>query len=450
MLVRKVVSSGRSGASRAKRLGAWVLAGLLVPAITVAVALPFDDIDDEPIRYSSSRPDNAVSRLQGQMDRGEVKLKRDPVAGYLPAVLKALNVPVSSQTLVWSKTSLQRDWISPRNPRALYFNDEVYVGWVNGGRVLEISAVDPQLGAVFYAVNQDAATPAKFVRQTHECLQCHGSTLSAGVPGHIMRSVFADATGQPILNAGTFLTTDQSPLEERWGGWYVTGTHGAQRHMGNLITHSATQAANANLAAGANVTSLAKRFDTSAYLTGHSDIVALMVMEHQAHLHNLITRAHHETRRALHFEQLLNRDLGRPATFRSDSTTSRIKSVCEPLVRALLFVKEAPLTFQIEGTSGFRTEFEKGGPRDKQGRSLRQLDLRQRLQRYPCSFLIHSDAFDALAPEAKQYVYRRLWEILDGRDTSPDFSHLSTADRSAVREILLETKTDFINFRLSR
>lgn len=434
--------TGRARGARGRRLGVWVLGALLVPAISTAVA-QFDDIDVEPINYSSSVPNNAVSRLQQKLDRGEVKLTRDPVRGYLPSVLKALDIPVSSQGLVWSKTSLQRDWISPRTPRALYFNDEVYVGWVNGGRVLEISAVDPKLGTVFYVVNQAPGEEPKFIRQTHECLSCHGSGLSGGVPGHIVRSVWADATGQPILAAGSFVTNDQSPLEERWGGWYVTGTHGAQRHMGNIITHSAAQAANANLSAGANVTDLSRRFDTSDYLSKHSDLVAVMVLEHQAFVHNLITRAGYETRRALQFEQLLNRDLGRPANFRSDSTTSRIKAGCEPLVKGLLFSKAAPLTFAVKGTSTFAEDFQKQGPRDKQDRSLRELDLQQRLFRYPCSFLIHSEAFDALPPEAKSYVYGRLRDILDGKDTSPDFAHLTAADRTAIREILTETKKEF-------
>src|SRR5207247_1213252 len=135
-----------------------------------------------------------------------------------------------SQTLVFSKTSFQRDFISPQTPRALYFNAHTYIGWVQGAPVLEVATVDPQLGAVFYILNQEPGGKPKFVRQTYECLQCHDSGLTRSIPGHIIRSVYPDAQGQPILSEGTYITTDQSPLKERWGGWYVTGRHGMQRH----------------------------------------------------------------------------------------------------------------------------------------------------------------------------------------------------------------------------
>jgi hypothetical protein len=264
-----------------------------------------------------------------------------------------------------------------------------------------------------------------------------------------MRSVYARSDGQPEFRAGTYMTSDQSPWEERWGGWYVTGTHGLQRHMGNLFAKNAAQPDLIDRDAGANVTSLKRYFDTSAYLTGHSDIVALMVLEHETNLHNLITRASYQTRIALNYERLLNKELGRGENYRADSTLSRIKSVCEPLVQGLLFAKAAPLTAPVTGTSGFAAQFAASGPRDREGRSLRELDLKTRLFRYPCSFLIYSEAFDAMPPLAKDYVYRRFDEVLSGKDTGPEFSHLSASDRKAIREILLATKPDFARFQES-
>jgi hypothetical protein len=422
-------------------LAALVLAALLVPALTGALAQRSDDWEHESIRYTQTPAKDRTARLRSELERGR-NLARDNTRGYLLAVLKALDVPVSSQTLVFSRTSLQRERISAETPRALYFNDDTYVGWVQGGGVIEVASIDPDLGAIFYTVDQDAPK-AKLVRQSYECLSCHGSTLTRGVPGLTIRSVFADRTGLPILSAGTYVTTDESPWEERWGGWYVTGTHGKQRHLGNLITHSAAQAERPDMERGANVTDLRPFFDTTPYLTPHSDIVALMVLEHQSHVHNLITRAGYGTRMALHYEKTLNQELGRPAEQRLDSTLSRVRSVAEPLVRALLFAKEAPLTDTVRGTTSFAQEFAARGPRDRQGRSLRELDLRRRLFRYPCSFLIYSDAFDALPDLAKDYVYRRLREVLTGQDTSAEFKHLSEADRKAALEILTETKPEF-------
>lgn len=421
---------------------ALALGAALLPGAGVVLA-SFDEFDNAPIRYTSTRPNDPVAQLQARINRGEVVLKRDPARGYLPAVLQQLKVPASSQMLVFSKTSFQRDRISPRAPRALYFNDQAYVGWVQGGPVLELATVDPQLGAVFYTLDQEPAGKPQFVRQTDECLSCHASTLTGGVPGFTVRSVIPARDGQPILSAGTFITSDESPMKERWGGWYVTGTHGKQRHMGNLTAGNAQAAAKLDLDPGANVTDLRPFISTAPYLSRHSDIVALMVHEHQTRVENLITKAGYETRMALQYEQGVGQALGLAPGKHLDSTASRIKSVGEPLVRGLLFVREAPLTDPVQGASGFAEEFPRQGPRDSRNRSLRELDLKTRLFRYPCSYLVYSPAFDALPQLAKDYVYRRLREVVSGEDKSPEFAHLKEQDRKAVLEILTETKPDF-------
>jgi hypothetical protein len=356
-----------------------------------------------------------------------------------------LKISVASQILVFSDTSFQIDLVSPQTPRAIYFKDDVYVAWPQGGSVVEISAVDRQLGAVFYTLSQKKSNSPRFERQTHLCLRCHDSysLTGGGVPRSIMGSGFTDKSGQLVSHEGWHLTTDQSPLSQRWGGWYVTGTHGNQVHMGNLIAKDAADAARLDLTAGANLTDLGALMDTSAYLGKHSDIVALMVIEHQVHVQNLITRVNYDTRTALHNQQMPDKDLGRDPDDRSAATLKRIETIAEPLVRAMLFVDEAPLSGPIVGTSGFSAEFVSQGPRDVQGRSLRQLDLNKRLFRYPCSFLIYSEAFDALPDLTKKYIYERLGEVLGGQDRSEDFAHLSDADRQAIREILEETQADF-------
>jgi hypothetical protein len=435
------MARGIGAGRRRVRLGLWGAALALVPALAAAVQP--DDFEAPPVRYSATPATDTVAQLQARIDRGEVRLARSDHHGYLESVLSALRIPVSSQLLVFSKTSFQRERISPRSPRAIYFNDQAYVGWVKGGPVLEISTVDPQLGAVFYLLDQDAAGKPRFARQSYECLSCHNSSLTKGVPGHVVRSVYPGRDGLPLLAAGTFLTTDASPLEQRWGGWYVTGTHGEQRHMGNLTVKDTEQAADLDRDPGANVTDLRRYFDARPYLARHSDLVALLVLEHQAQVQNLITRANYETRRALAYEEALNKELGAPAGSHRDSTLSRIRSVAEPLTRALLFSGAAPLSSPVAGTAGFAAEFAKEGPRDPQGRSLREFDLKRRLFRYPCSYLLYSDAFAALPAPAKEYVYRRLREVLSGGDQSAEFAHLSLADRRAVREILTATHREF-------
>lgn len=405
-----------------------------------ASAFPADGFEREPISYSQTAPDNCVSRLQARIDRGEARLAFDERHGYLPSVLAALGVSTKTQMLVFSKTSLQRQRIAPHTPRSLYFNDDVYVGFCRYGEVMEISAVDPLLGTVFYTLDQESVDRPKFVRQTDNCLICHGSSQTRGIPGHVVRSVFSDADGQPILSSGTYRVDHTTPLANRWGGWYVTGQHGAQTHLGNLIIRGKRVPEPLDNTHGLNVTDLSERFDVEACLTPHSDIVALMVLEHQATAQNLITDAGFTTRQALHHEAHLNRELNEPAGRRWDSTTSRIKSVGDALARYLLFAEETQLTAPVAGTSGFAEEFAQRGPRDRHGRSLRDFDLKRRLFKYPCSYLVYSASFDALPADVRDHVWRRLWDVLTGRDTSADFAHLSAADRTAILEILRETK----------
>jgi hypothetical protein len=416
---------------------------LLIIFVTVAGGVAFADeaaFDRAPINYSSFTPHDPVAELQQEIDSGHVKLAYDKKTGYLPAVLKALHVPVSSQVLVFSKTSFQRELINTHNPRALYFNDDVYVGFVPGGEVIELAATDPQNGPIYYTLSQGKQGKPKFNHQIDECLQCHASSSTNDLPGHILRSVYPDSSGMPILSAGSFRTNPSSPLKERWGGWYVTGTSGAQVHMGNVTSADKNDPETTDFHAGRNLTDLSSKLDTSAYLSPHSDIVALMTLEHQTFVHNLITRASMLTRITMHDAVELNKALGRPKDFRSDSTISRINNAVEPLVKGMLFCDEAKLTDQIQGTSGFAKEFTAQGPRDSKGRSLRDWDLKSRMYKYPLSYLIYSKSFDDLPAEAKERFYQRLGEVLSGKDQSKEFAHLTPADRTAIQEILLATK----------
>jgi hypothetical protein len=373
--------------SKIQNCGVWCVA-LLALVGTARADLPFES---EPINYLTGPVDDPVSRLQAKLDRGEATLNYDK-HGYLADVLRELGISQSSQMLVFSKTSFQRSKISRRTPRAVYFNDDTYVGFCQQGEVIEVSTTDPQQGAIFYTLRQESVDKPTFQRQTHDCLQCHASSKTQDVPGHLVRSVYPDAMGMPVFNAGTFSTSHESPLKERWGGWFVTGTHGRQTHMGNVIVTNRQRPELLETSAGAKVTDLTGLVDTSPYLTPHSDIVALMVLEHQVKMHDLIIAANYQARMALHYETSINKALGRPADYLSESTQSRFKSPAEKLLRYLLFTEEAPLEERIAGTSGFTTDFAARGPRDRQGRSLRDFDLERRLFKYPCSYEIYSAA----------------------------------------------------------
>lgn len=418
------------------------LVATILPLSLASGLLADDEFDEPPISYSSSTPDNCISELQSKIDNGDVVLKHHERFGYLPEVLKQLGVPVESQMFVFSKTSLQLRRISPTTPRAVYFNDDVYIGFCQDGDVLEVSASDPKLGTVFYSMRQEQQDRPLFRRHTDACMVCHSSSRTEGVPGHLVRSVFVDTDGTPILSSGSRVVDHTTPFEHRWGGWYVTGTHGSQKHLGNLTIDGRDVPENLDNSTGQNVTALADRFDTKEYLSPHSDIVALMVLEHQSLMHNRLTRANFATRQALVDEKMLNEMLENPPGTRLDSTTRRIQNAGNELVDALLFVDEARLKEPIAGTSNFTRVFSKAGPSDKAGRSLRGLDLRTRLFRYPCSYLIYSDSFNGLPAEMKSYVWQRLWEVLSGADKSDRFAHLSKPDRKAILEILRATVRD--------
>jgi hypothetical protein len=413
-------------------LRALSVSTLLVPALTVAVLAQYQSAAEHPaIAYSKATPTDAVARLQRAIDSGEARLEFDQQRGYLPAVLKALKVPESSQGLVFSRTSLQVDRIAPWTPRAIYFSNDVYVGWVQDGPIMEIASVDPRLGAVFYTVTQERATKPEITRQTRTCLQCHDSASSTGgVPGFIMRSVIADRHGYPV-SADRGATIDSTPISDRWGGWYVTGTIPAE-HLGNVFApklagemgNVPAYLAKTKLASSGTVTDLSGKFDTAPYLTPHSDAVALLVLAHQTYVHNLMTAAGYQARS-------------------TPNDTMRIEGAAERLVRAMLFAKEAPLPGAVGGTSSFAADFATAGPRDHRGRSLRDLDLDRRVFRYPLSYLIYSASFDALPEVVKTYVYRRIGDVLDGRDQRPELAHLTPEDRTAIREILTDTRPDF-------
>jgi hypothetical protein len=303
--------------------------------------------------------------------------------------------------------------------------------------------VDTNLGAVFYTLDEDEKGPPRFQREIYFCLICHDSgAITGGVPGFMTLTVAPDKEGNAIRSVPSNAMSDQTPFNERWGGWYVTGTHGKQLHRGNTILPLGFIFERIDWSKGANVTNLEDRIDTSKYLTPHSDIVALIALTHQTRIHNLITRANYETRRAIHDEDAAGGGLQGSASGYSNITQERIRNAVEPLVRGMFFVNEAPLTDSVRGTSGFAAEFEKSGVRDRKGRSLKDLDLNRRFLRYPLSYLIYSPAFDALPEVAKDYFYERARVILTG-PTTADFKHLSTEDRAAILEILMDTKPDF-------
>jgi hypothetical protein len=405
----------------------WLLS-LLVG--TASQRLPAALLRNHPaISYERAPVSDAVSRLNERLRSGVASLESNGPSGYLESLLKLLNVPLESQMLVFSKTSFQAPRINPKNPRAIYFNDMVSVGWVRGGPVLELIAQDPTQGAIFYTLEQSQKGVPQFERND-TCISCHTSDATQNVPGPFIGSVFPGIDG--ITMYGPAYTTDhRSPFELRWGGWYVTGTHRASRHMGNAVATDPSDLASMITPATVQVTSLEGRFDMTGYLSPHSDIVALLLLEHQAQMLNLITRIGWEARAGA-------TDAGRT-----------LDQAIAQLVDYMLFVDEAPLPGPVTGTTAFAATFTAAARRDSRGRSLRDLDLNRRLLKYPCSYLIYSEPFDAMPAAAKTAVYSRLWEVLSGRERGERYTVLSPADRQAILDILRETKPELPEYYAS-
>ncbi len=429
---------GGGGFERAGR--SWLVASMtavLVRALVGATAASMGQLTERPLAGALAHPaigyytrptHDPVTELSRHIEDGTVSVTFDEGTGYLRSVLDALHVPAESQMLVMSKTGVQGLYTGPANPRAIFFNDAVTVGYIRGAPLLELAVHDPRQGVLFYTLDQKPQPRPLFERRS-ACLSCHQVYSTLHVPGMVLRSVFLAPDGLPLSQFGSYDPDDRTLFRQRWGGWYVTGTHGSMRHMGNAIVTNVQKREAMISDSTLNRTSLDGVFDARGYVSAHSDIAALMVFQHQGRMTNLITRIGWDARLAAYDDRV-------------DLAGGPLRDAVNELVDYLLFVDEEPLTAAVKGTAGFAEKFAAQGPADSRGRSLRQLDLQRRLLRYPCSYMIYSAAFGALPIDVRGAIYARMWNILSGYDTSPKYARLSEADRHAVVEILRETLHD--------
>jgi hypothetical protein len=404
-----------------------LVAASIIFGVTAAVVAQRPDAfhesrDHAAIAYTKTPATDPVAQLNRKLADGSVKLTHQSASGYLRSLLDALHVPIESQMLVFSETSKQASQINFLNPRAVFFNDTVHVGWVRGADTLEIAARDPRQGVIFYTLSQTPNTPVR-VKREEECLLCHLTWDTLGVPGLMALSTYPLPDDKNAYATG-FTTDHRSPFSERWGGWFVTGRHGNSRHMGNLPVMPADTKKSKIASPIRDLASVNGLFDLTGYPTPYSDIVALLVFDHQAHMTNLLTRLGWEARVAAV----------------QPKASGRVRDAARDVVDYMLFVDEAPFPAKVQGTAGFAEKFTALGPRDSKGRSLRDFELDRRLFRYPCSYLIYSETFDALPPNARDAVYSQLFSVLTGKDTRPELKRLTAADRTAILEILRDTK----------
>lgn len=397
-------------------------------------------LDEHPaIRYLDTPPRDVVAALQQEVAAGGRPLAAgDPVA-LLRQVLVALDVPSESQVLVFSRTGIQRAATSPRTPRAIYFNERVAVGYIAGAQHLELAAHDPAQGVQFYTLDLTAARP-EITRRTN-CLACHVSAATLEVPGMIARSTVTDADGGVLPQLGGQAVDHRTPLAERWGGWFITGTYDqpAYRgvsHRGNVTTMLHPSA---DRAAGDSnevfVRWLASDPEAHGYLSAESDLAAAMVFDHQMHAVNLITRLQWEAPTAK-FRAAAG---AAPVSVSAQPPVARL---IDELADYLVFVDAAAPPAGAAPRREFARWLAAAGPHDRRGRSLRELDLPRRLFRYSCSYMVYSPAFGQLPDEIRTAVWTRISDVLAGRDRRAKYQHIGKAERGATREILRATIPD--------
>ncbi|MFN3244204.1 MAG: hypothetical protein ACE37K_22045 [Planctomycetota bacterium] len=384
-----------------------------------------------PNTYRRTEDDNAATRLDARLADGSVELPSQGRRGRLLALLRALEIPVESQTLVFSKTSLQRHRISPANPRALYFNSDAYVGWIPGAASLEVAVGDDRLGVAFYTLTQDPAQRPRLVRDD-TCLRCHASTRTHDEPGLLLRSVFPDEVGDPIVDAGEADMDFRQPIADRWGGWLVTGTF-VGTHRGNGIAED--DGRGGYLVASkpaADLTALADAFGFAAdtYPVATSDIGALLALEQQAAIHNLMVRASLQTRYLLDKDRVVNEILDEQGM--RAQTRRIVDDLARQLAAALLLDGEADLSpHACAPEPGFARAFAARWPRSGDDIGLGTLDLHRRTFTLPLSPMVHAPAFGRMPDELRRRVLQRL-QVAIVRGVPPGDVRLTRDERSTL------------------
>ena len=424
--------------SSAPRLLLLGLTGFLAPHLSAQQAEPFEEA---PIKYSTTEAKDRATALNAAHQARANAIRSLPAKKRLQWLLDEFKVPAESQLFVFSKTSLQRDLITPETPRVLYFSDEVYVGWAPTG-AFEVTVFDPQLGAMFYVLDAHETGPAPLLVRDNDCLLCH--VRHEHTPTLRTRSVFPDARGEPLGGSGGANIAPSTPLEERWGGWYVTGGGPGLRHRGNLTGRRLEDFEGASAQPTRNLDSLEGIVDTRRYLLKTSDVVPMLLHDHQVHVHNVMSTALQDARIALHRWPAMRAILGLPASAPPQGSCLVVfESQAEKILDALLCRDETPWPADALRSDGvFAAAYAKSRKADAQGRSLRDLDLRTRLFRYRCSPLIYSESFAHLPPQLREITLLRLSSGLRAFPPSPAFGHLEQSERVAIHEILTATLPD--------
>ena len=385
----------------------------------------YHDIDGPPHYYHTRTPGDRFTRAM-QAIENDPRLDRSGEKAFLVSFLKILGVPATSQTLVFSTTSLQLRLISPSNPRAIYFSEDVYVGYIPGGRI-EVVALDPELGAIFYIfdIPRDQS-PIRYERP-ERCMNCHVTDITGYVPGLVIKSVAPGPGGGSLDSFRQLQTGHGIAFANRFGGWYVTGRHGITNHWGNVIGHYV----NGDITREPNPPGV--NFQWAKYPVATSDILPHLLHEHQVGFVNRVVEAGYRARTALFIS-------GGKLT---QAQAAELDEQAKIITRYLLFTDEVPLPpGGIEPVAAYKTDFLSNRRATKEGLSLKDLDLKTRLFKHRCSYMIYTAIFQELPAALKTRVYQQLQTALAEKTANTDFAYLPASERQAIRLILKATLTD--------
>ena len=386
----------------------------------------YRDIDAPPHLYRTRTPTDRFTRMKDDIENGRIALDRTSEKAFLESLLAALHVPASSQMLVFSTTSLQLRLISPSNPRAIFFTDDLYVGYIPGGRI-EVVSLDPELGAIFHIFDIPPASQPVRIERSERCMNCHASADTGFVPGLTQKSVVPGPGGGSLNAFRQEQTGHGVPFDQRLGGWYVTGRSGIADHWGNTIGRmSAGTLTRQKIEPGT-------LFDFARYPVATSDILPMLLLEHQAGFVNRVVEAGYRARTDLFLSS------GKLDAAQMQELDAQARS----LTRYILFADEVPLPAGgVEGSAAFKRDFLSVGVTKGGGPSLRDFDLRTRLFKHRCSYMIHSPLFHGLPPEMKQRIFRRIGEALNVEKPDAEYAYLPVEEKSVIRAILKATLRD--------
>lgn len=385
----------------------------------------YRDIAGPPHHYFTRTPRDRFTRAMETIET-DPRLDRSSEEAFLVSLLKILEVPASSQTLVFSATSLQLRFISPSNPRAIYFSEDIYVGYIPGGRV-EVVALDPELGAIFYIFDIPRDEARIRYERSDRCMNCHATDDTGYVPGLVIQSVVPAANGASLDGFRRLQSGHGIPLADRFGGWHVTGQHGITDHWGNAIG----QFVDGQITRVPNPPG--SRFTWSKYPVATSDILPHLLLEHQVGFVNRVVEAGYRARTAL----FLSPDGLTPAQETELNEQARL------VVRYLLFADEVPLPVGgVEPEGAYRAEFLASRRATPDGLSLKDLDLDTRLFNHRCSYMIYSPVFEGLPAVLKTRIYAHLGAVLRAEGGGEEFAYLPAVERQAIHRILAATLED--------